>query len=387
MGTADRVDAETLQNEVAGLPSEIETDDIESRLFDLTALRCSLLSPRATRAPSSSTADGWWRLPCCSKGRARFPRWRLSSPTSLQCRRAPSGKASSWTVSRSCACACVAWCPPGQEDAHDRLHRFPRQNHGVHEGAGDYLPKMTGGEYEKKVQEYLKNHLDHIVIHRLRTNQPLTATDLRGLEADAGRDRRGRRPDAVDRSPGPERRPLPGPFRAEHGGDGPRRGTGDLLGVPLQPKPDHAADPFHRDGDRPAHGRGRHGAVASTMHRSARCMPRSRGVVRRKSNVIEGSREVESLDPEPLADAAERTGLWGRRESITGEGPKRRPIASGWPRHWPRDSSKAVSGRLGAVRKRACARNCGEGACPVAVSARSGRVAARTVVTRALPLR
>ena len=32
------------------------------------------------------------------------------------------------------------------------------------------------------MQEYLKNHLDHIVIHRLRTNQPLTATDLLALE-------------------------------------------------------------------------------------------------------------------------------------------------------------------------------------------------------------
>ena len=53
---------------------------------------------------------------------------------------------------------------------------------GVRESAAVYLPKMTGVQYEKKVQEYLKNHLDHIVIHRLRTNQPLTATDLRGLE-------------------------------------------------------------------------------------------------------------------------------------------------------------------------------------------------------------
>ena len=35
-------DHETLQSEVAGLPSEIETDDIESRLFDLTALRMQL---------------------------------------------------------------------------------------------------------------------------------------------------------------------------------------------------------------------------------------------------------------------------------------------------------------------------------------------------------
>ena len=35
-------DVEVLQSEVAGLPSEIETDDIESRLFDLTALRMQL---------------------------------------------------------------------------------------------------------------------------------------------------------------------------------------------------------------------------------------------------------------------------------------------------------------------------------------------------------
>ena len=32
-------DREVLQREVAGLPSEIETDEIESRMFDLTALR------------------------------------------------------------------------------------------------------------------------------------------------------------------------------------------------------------------------------------------------------------------------------------------------------------------------------------------------------------
>jgi type I restriction enzyme R subunit len=39
LGEADR---ERLQRGVAGLPSEIETDDIESRLFDLTALRMQL---------------------------------------------------------------------------------------------------------------------------------------------------------------------------------------------------------------------------------------------------------------------------------------------------------------------------------------------------------
>jgi type I restriction enzyme R subunit len=44
------------------------------------------------------------------------------------------------------------------------------------------MPKMTGAQYEKKVKEYLNNHLDHLVIQRLRTNQPLTQTDLEGLE-------------------------------------------------------------------------------------------------------------------------------------------------------------------------------------------------------------
>ena len=44
------------------------------------------------------------------------------------------------------------------------------------------MPKMTGVQYEEKVRDYLNSHRDHLVIHRLRTNQPLTATDLEGLE-------------------------------------------------------------------------------------------------------------------------------------------------------------------------------------------------------------
>jgi type I restriction enzyme, R subunit len=44
------------------------------------------------------------------------------------------------------------------------------------------MPKMTGAQYEKKVCDYLRSHLNHLVIHRLRSNQPLTETDLQGLE-------------------------------------------------------------------------------------------------------------------------------------------------------------------------------------------------------------
>ena len=44
------------------------------------------------------------------------------------------------------------------------------------------MPSMTGVQYEKKVRDYLKGHLDHLVVHRLRTNRALTATDLDELE-------------------------------------------------------------------------------------------------------------------------------------------------------------------------------------------------------------
>ena len=45
----------------------------------------------------------------------------------------------------------------------------------VHEPGVISVPKMTGAEYEKKVKEYLRNHLDRIVIRRLRTGQPAYA--------------------------------------------------------------------------------------------------------------------------------------------------------------------------------------------------------------------
>jgi len=53
---------------------------------------------------------------------------------------------------------------------------------GVRDEEVVHVPNMTGAQYEKKVRSYLQSHLDHLVIHRLRTNQPLTAQDLNGLE-------------------------------------------------------------------------------------------------------------------------------------------------------------------------------------------------------------
>ncbi|TVQ29678.1 MAG: hypothetical protein EA370_14670 [Wenzhouxiangella sp.] len=53
---------------------------------------------------------------------------------------------------------------------------------GVRETDAVVLPKMTGAQYEKKVRDYLRKHRDHLVIHGLRSNQPLTPTSLESLE-------------------------------------------------------------------------------------------------------------------------------------------------------------------------------------------------------------
>lgn len=48
------------------------------------------------------------------------------------------------------------------------------------------VPYLTGGvdiaQYRKKVEQFLRSHQDHIVIHKLRRAQPLTPLDLSELE-------------------------------------------------------------------------------------------------------------------------------------------------------------------------------------------------------------
>ena len=176
-------DVEILQSEVAGLPSEIETDDIESRLFDLTALKMQLALAEGDRGTFER-----------HRRRVVEIAMRLEEKSTIPAVAAQLAYLASVQEN-------VFWegiALDGIEELRLRLRGlvpfldkktrrvvytdFQDEITAVREDAAVYLPKMTGVEYEKKVQEYLKNHLDHIVIHRLRTNLPLTATDLRGLE-------------------------------------------------------------------------------------------------------------------------------------------------------------------------------------------------------------
>lgn len=182
-GAVDEGDRETLQQELAGLPSEIATDDIECRLFDLTALRMQL-----------ALADG-------DDGAFESHRKRVVEIAMLLEEKTAIPAVAAQLEYLAIVQEATFWDGIGLEGLEELRVRlrglmpfldkkkrkivytdFKDEVIGVRAHDAIAVPKMTGAQYEKKVNDYLRNHLDDLVIHRLRTNQALTPTDLRELE-------------------------------------------------------------------------------------------------------------------------------------------------------------------------------------------------------------
>lgn len=87
-------DRETLQREVAGLPSGIARDDMESRLFDLRTIRMQLAWPKETPGDLKRTGRAWSRSTCFWRGKPPLRQLHRSSDTPLQCPNTPSGTGS-----------------------------------------------------------------------------------------------------------------------------------------------------------------------------------------------------------------------------------------------------------------------------------------------------
>ena len=176
-------DVEILQSEVAGLPGEIETEDIESRLFDLTALKMQL----AFAEGDTGTLE-WLRRRVVEIAMLLEEKSTIPAVAAQLAYLASVQESAFWESIGLNGLEELRLRLRGLTPFLDKKQRtivytdFQDEVIGVRKQVADYLPKMTGEQYEKKVQEYLKDHLNHIVIHRLRTNQPLTDTDLRGLE-------------------------------------------------------------------------------------------------------------------------------------------------------------------------------------------------------------
>jgi len=176
-------DRERLQREVAGLPSELPTDAIESRLFDLTALRLQLALAEGDGRTLETLRQRVTEIAMLLEDKAGIPavKEQLGYLAALQ-------EPGFWEGLSLAALEDMRLRLRGLVPFLDKKKRkivytdFRDEVLGVREEQAVHMPKMTGAQYEKKVRDYLRSHLDHLVIRRLRSNQPLTEADLQGLE-------------------------------------------------------------------------------------------------------------------------------------------------------------------------------------------------------------
>ena len=180
----NKADLTTLQQEVADLPSQPDEEAIESCLFDLTVLRMQL-----ALAEGETSAFEHRRIQVVEIARL------LEEKTAIPAVAAQLGYLASvqdtvfWEGMNLAALEDLRLRLRGLVAFLDKKTRtivytdFKDEVIGVTDGEIIPMPRMTGLQYEKKVKDYLRNHLDNIVIHRLRTNQSLTPMDLQGLES------------------------------------------------------------------------------------------------------------------------------------------------------------------------------------------------------------
>ena len=177
-------DHERLQREVAGLPSEIDTDKIESRMFDLTALRMQLALAEGNTGVYENHRQRMVEIAMLLEEKTTIPavKAQLDYLASMQ-------GSEFWEGMNLNGLEKLRLRLRGLMPYLDKKKRkivytdFEDEVLNVRQEEPVSMLKMTGAQYEKKIRSYLDSHRDHLVVHRLRTNQPLTAADLEGLEA------------------------------------------------------------------------------------------------------------------------------------------------------------------------------------------------------------
>ena len=178
------VNREQLAREVAGLPSEIETDDIESRMFDLKALRMQLALAEGDMGAFESSRQKMIEVAMLLEEKSAIPAVKAQLAYLAAMQESGFWEGIDLNILEDLRLRLRGLVPFLDKKERKIVYTdFKDEVMGVRDGKVIDMPKMTGAQYEKKVKEYLRNHLDHLVIHRLRTNQPLTDTDLQGLES------------------------------------------------------------------------------------------------------------------------------------------------------------------------------------------------------------
>ena len=176
-------DRDTLQRHVAGLPTELELDDIECRQFDLIALHMQLAVAQGNHGTLESRRLRVVELASLLEEKTAIPAVlaQLEYLASIQ-------DPAFWDGINLAMLEDMRLRMRGLMPFLDKKTKkivrtdFEDEVVAVHDDGITGMPSMTGAQYEKKVTEYILNHENHIAIHRLRSNKPLTPTDLESLE-------------------------------------------------------------------------------------------------------------------------------------------------------------------------------------------------------------
>jgi type I restriction enzyme R subunit len=176
-------DIHDIENHIAGLPSQIESDEIEARLFDLNALRLQIALIEKETATFESTRNKVIEIAASLEEKDAIPAVKQQ----LQYLRAIQNTEFWDGISlialeelRTRLRALVQFIDKSKRKI--VYTNFTDEILSVREDEAIYMPKMTGNQYAMKVKEYLRSHQDEIAIQRLKNNLPLTPTDLRSLE-------------------------------------------------------------------------------------------------------------------------------------------------------------------------------------------------------------
>lgn len=181
--TLSEDDRETLMREVADLPTQTPREEIESRLFDLTMLRMQLAQVEAEPAAFEKHRKRVVEIAQLLEDKTTIPavKAQIEYLTRMQ-------EVGFWEGMTLARLEELRLRVRGLMPFIDKQKRkivytdFKDEVVGIRIEDVVDMPTMTGVQYARKVEDYLKNHLNHIAIQRLRTNQPLTDADLQGLE-------------------------------------------------------------------------------------------------------------------------------------------------------------------------------------------------------------
>lgn len=181
--TLSEEDRETLQKDVATLPTETENDEIEARQFDMALLGMQLAHVKADTCAFEQRRGRVVEIAMLLEEKTTIPavKAQLAYLAAIQ-------ETTFWEGIDL----------PQLEELRERLRglvqfldkkkrkivytNFEDEIVGTTNEDPINVPKMTGPQYAKKVEAYLKSHCDHIAIQKLRQNEPLTPTDLESLE-------------------------------------------------------------------------------------------------------------------------------------------------------------------------------------------------------------